>query len=124
MERGVESAPEILFIATGSEVALAMGAAAALAGECIAARVVSMPCTDLFDAQPEEYRCSVLPPQTTRRIVIEAGVGEFWWRFAGPAGRIVAMHGFGESAPAGDLFEHFGFTVGNVLSVAKELLSD
>jgi transketolase len=124
MERGVESAPEILFIATGSEVALAMGTAAALAGEGIGARVVSMPCTDLFDAQPEEYRGSVLPPQTTRRIVIEAGVGEFWWRYAGPAGRIVAMHGFGESAPAGDLFEHFGFTVGNVLSVAKELLSD
>ena len=118
------SAPEILFIATGSEVALAMGAAAKLADEGVTTRVVSMPCTDLFDAQPEEYRSSVLPPEVTRRVVIEAGIGEFWWRYAGPAGRIVAMNGFGESAPAADLFEHFGFTVDGVLSVAKELLAD
>ncbi|MEX2124586.1 MAG: transketolase [Woeseia sp.] len=123
-ESGVGSAAQILFIATGSEVALAMGAAAALAGEGIAALVVSMPCTDLFDAQPEEYRRSVLPPEVTRRVVIEAGIGEFWWRYAGPAGRIVAMTGFGESAPAADLFEHFGFTADNVLSVAKEQLAN
>ena len=116
------TAPDILFIATGSEVALAMGAAAVLEEEGTAARVVSMPCTDLFDAQPEQYRHAVLPPDTTARVVIEAGVGEFWWRFAGPGGRIVAMHGFGESAPAKALFKHFGFTVDEVLGVAKELL--
>jgi transketolase len=118
-----ESLPAIIFIATGSEVGLAMRAAAALRREGTAARVVSMPCTHLFDAQPEAYRRSVLPPEAAARVVIEAGVGDFWWRYAGPAGRVVAMEGFGESAPAEDLFTHFGFTVGNVLSVAKELLA-
>jgi transketolase len=82
-----------------------------------------MPCTHLFDAQPEAYRRSVLPPEAAARVVIEAGVGDFWWRYAGPAGRVVAMEGFGESAPAEDLFTHFGFTVSHVLSVAKELLA-
>jgi transketolase len=118
-----ESPPEIIFIATGSEVGLAMRAASALRGEGIAARVVSMPCTHLFDAEPEAYRESVLPPETGARVVIEAGVGEFWWRYAGPGGRVVAMDGFGESAPAEELFTHFGFTVNHVLSVAKELLA-
>lgn len=118
-----ESAPEIIFIATGSEVGLAVRAASALMGEGTAARVVSMPCTDLFDAQPEAYRNSVLPPETGARVVIEAGIGDFWWRYAGPGGRIIAMDGFGESAPADELFTHFGFTVNNVLSIAKELLA-
>jgi transketolase len=116
--------PRIIFIATGSEVGLAVGAALALEEEGIAARVVSMPCTDLFDSQPEDWRRSVLPPEAGARVVIEAGIGDFWWRYAGPSGRIVAMHGFGESAPAGDLFKHFGFTVDKVLSVAKELLGN
>jgi transketolase len=115
--------PAILFIATGSEVGLAMQAASALAGEGIAARVVSMPCTGLFDAQPEAYRRSVLPPETGARVAIEAGIGDLWWRYVGAGGRVIAMHGFGESAPADDLFSHFGFTVENVLSVARELLS-
>ena len=121
--RDPETAPAIIFIATGSEVGLAMQAVSALAEEGMAARVVSMPCTDLFDAQPESYRQSVLPPDAGVRIVIEAGVGDFWWRYAGPTGRVIAMHGFGESAPAGDLFRHFGFTVENVLAVARELLA-
>ncbi|MEX2494714.1 MAG: transketolase [Woeseia sp.] len=114
--------PDILLIATGSEVSLAMDAARTLAGQGTAARVVSMPCVDLFDAQPEDYRNTVLPPELTARVVIEAGVGDLWWRFAGPAGRIVAMHGFGESAPAEELFAEFGFTADNVLRVARELL--
>jgi transketolase len=101
-----------------------MQAASALADEGTAASVVSMPCTDLFDAQPESYRRSVLPPATSARIAVEAGVGDLWWRYVGPTGRVVAMHGFGESAPAGDLFRHFGFTVENLLSVAKELLAE
>jgi transketolase len=83
-----------------------------------------MPCTDLFDAQPETYRSSVLPPEVQARVVVEAGIGDFWWRYAGPSGRVVSMHGYGESAPAGELFRHFGFTVDNVLSIAKELLTD
>jgi transketolase len=82
-----------------------------------------MPCTDLFDAQPEAYRRSVLPPATAARVAIEAGSGDLWWRYVGSAGQVIAMHGFGESAPAGDLFRHFGFTVDNVLSVAREVLS-
>jgi transketolase len=117
------AAPAIILIATGSEVGLAMQAASVLAEEGTAARVVSMPCTDLFDAQPDSYRQSVLPPDARARIVIEAGVGDLWWRYTGPSGRVIGMHGFGESAPAGDLFEHFGFTVENVLSVARELLA-
>jgi transketolase len=121
--RDSTKAPEIIFIATGSEVGLAVQVASALGEEGIAARVVSMPCTDLFDAQPEAWRESVLPPDAGARIVIEAGIGDLWWRYAGPSGRVIAMHGFGESAPAGDLFRHFGFTVGDVLSVARELLA-
>jgi transketolase len=116
-------APQIIFIATGSEVGLAVRAASALEAEGVAARVVSMPCTDLFEAQPEHWRQSVLPSGVEARIVIEAGVGDFWWRYAGPSGRIISMHGFGESAPAEELFRHFGFTVDNVLSAARELLA-
>lgn len=117
------SKPDILLIATGSEVALAMGAASRLAEEGKAARVVSMPCTDLFDAQPEAYRTSVLPPDITARVCIEAGVGATWERYAGPQGRIVAMDEFGASGPAEQLFEHFRFTVDNVVRVARELLA-
>lgn len=114
--------PEIIFIATGSEVALAAAAAEALSERGTATRVVSMPCTDLFDAQPASYRSSVLPRECTARVVVEAGVTEFWWRFAGADGRIVGLDRFGESAPAEQLFEHFGFTVQHLLTVAGELL--
>ena len=115
--------PQLVLIATGSEVGLAVKAASLLEDEGIAARVVSMPCTDLFDAQPEDWRRSVLPPEVEARIVMEAGIGDFWWRYAGPSGRVIAMHGFGESAPAEELFRHFGFTADRVVSAAKELLS-
>ena len=121
--RDSEGAPDVLFIATGSEVSLAVAAAAALDERGIASRVVSMPCTDLFDAQTDAYRASVLPIDCRRRIVIEAGVTELWWRFAGPAGRVIGLDRYGESAPAGTLFKHFGFTVEHVLQVADELLA-
>ncbi len=121
--RDSEGPPDIIFIATGSEVALAVAAAAALDDRGIASRVVSMPCTDLYDAQPDDYRVSVLPVECRKRIVIEAGVTEMWWRFAGPAGRVIGMDRYGESAPAGILFKHFGFTVEHVLQVADELLT-
>ena len=121
--RDTESTPTIIFIATGSEVGLVMRAAEALAREGTAARVVSMPCTDLFEAQPEAYRRSVLPPEVEARVVVEAGIGDCWWRYAGPTGRVVSMHEFGESAPAGELFRHFGFTVEHVLSAAKDMLA-
>lgn len=120
--RDCDSTPDILMIATGSEVALAMDSADVLSAKGRAVRVVSMPCTDLFDAQPAEYRDAVLPPDCSRRIVVEAGVTEGWWRYAGNDGRVIGLDRFGESAPAGELFEHFGFSVGNVVSIAEQML--
>jgi transketolase len=122
--RDGDGAPEIIFIATGSEVALAVGAAQVLAGEGRAARVVSMPCVECFDAEPDEWRESVLPSAVTARVIIEAGVTETWWRMAGARGRVIGMNRFGESAPAKQLFEHFGFTVDHVTGVARELLAN
>lgn len=121
--RDSEGSPDVVFIATGSEVALAVAAAAALDERGIAARVVSMPCTDLFDAQPVDYREFVLPAACRKRVVIEAGVTGLWWRFAGTAGRVIGLDRYGESAPAGTLFKHFGFTVEHVLEVTDELLT-
>ena len=115
--------PDILLIATGSEIELAMNAAESLAGEGVKARVVSMPSTDVFDAQDEEYRESVLPAAVTARVAIEAGATDGWWRYVGTRGRVIGMDRFGESAPAGELFEHYGFTTGNVVAVAKEILN-
>jgi transketolase len=115
--------PDILLIATGSEVELAVSAADALAADGVAARVVSMPSTDVFDAQDAEYRESVLPAAVTARVAIEAGVTEGWWRFVGTAGQVVGLDRFGESAPADELFEHFGFTTDNVVAVAKDVLN-
>jgi transketolase len=114
--------PDILLIATGSEVALAMAAAERLAADGVAARVVSMPSTDVFDAQDDAYRESVLPSAVTARIAIEAGVSDCWWRYVGSAGRVIGLDRFGLSAPAAKLFEYFGFTVDNVVSKARELL--
>jgi len=115
--------PDILLIATGSEVELAVSAADALAADGVVARVVSMPSTDVFDAQDAEYRESVLPAAVTARVAIEAGVTEGWWRFVGTAGQVVGLDRFGESAPANELFEHFGFTTDNVVTVAKDVLN-
>ena len=114
--------PQLILIATGSEVALAMSAADVLAGDGIAVRVVSMPCTELFDAQDVGYRQQVLPDAVTAHVVIEAGVTDGWWRYAGPAGRVIGLDRFGLSAPAGELFEHFGFSTENVVDVAKSLI--
>ena len=120
--KDADGTPDLILIATGSEVALAVDAAASLAGEGVAARVVSMPCTDLFDAQDAAYRERVLPAKVTARIVVEAGITETWWRYAGPGGRVIGLDRFGESAPAGELFEHFGFSTDNVVKVAQEII--
>ena len=117
-----DGTPDIILIATGSEVALAMSAAEVLATDGVNARVVSMPSTGVFDAQDEDYRETVLPTGVTARVAIEAGVTDMWWRYAGPGGRVIGLDRFGESAPAGDLFEHFGFSTSNVVAVAKEIL--
>jgi transketolase len=108
-----DGAPEVIVIATGSEVGLAVAAAEA-SGKNV--RVVSMPATDVFDSQDEAYRESVLPSSCTARVAVEAGVRDFWRKYVGLNGAVVGIDTFGESAPAGDLFKHFGFTVENVAS--------
>ena len=115
--------PEAIIIATGSEVALAMGAAQQLSdrGRCI--RVVSMPSTDVFDDQDPSYRESVLPREVTARVAVEAGVKDYWAKYVGLSGRVIGMNSFGESAPAADVFEHFGFTVDRVVETVEELLT-
>ena len=115
--------PSIILIATGSEVALAMAAADALAEDGNRVRVVSMPSTDVFDAQDEDYRESVLPAAVSARVAIEAGVTGGWWRYVGTQGQVIGLDRFGESAPANELFEHFGFTTDNVVAVVKDLLN-
>ncbi|EHT4939799.1 TPA: transketolase [Vibrio vulnificus] len=115
--------PELILIATGSEVELAVKAAEQLTAEGKKVRVVSMPATDAFDKQDAAYRESVLPSDVTARIAIEAGIADFWYKYVGFDGRIIGMTTFGESAPAEQLFEMFGFTVENVVNTAKELLA-
>ncbi|EGQ9320457.1 transketolase [Vibrio cholerae] len=114
--------PELILIATGSEVELAVAAYEQLSAEGKAVRVVSMPSTDAFDKQDAAYREAVLPAAVTKRIAIEAGIADFWYKYVGFGGRIIGMTSFGESAPAGELFKLFGFTTENVVKQAKELL--
>ncbi|GAA0347467.1 transketolase [Morganella psychrotolerans] len=114
--------PDIILIATGSEVELAVGAYDQLTAEGRKARVVSMPSTDAFDKQDTAYRESVLPSAVSARVAVEAGIADYWFKYTGLQGAVVGMHSFGESAPAGQLFSEFGFTVENVVSQAKALL--
>ncbi len=117
-----DGTPELILIATGSEVELAVRAAAELKTEGRRVRVVSMPSTDVFDAQPAEYRNAVLPLDVPARIAIEAAWAEYWYKYVGLDGRVIGMTTFGESAPAAELFREFGFTVENVVAQARELL--
>lgn len=114
--------PELIFIATGSEVELAMNAAEQLTAEGRKVRVVSMPATEVFDKQDAAYRESVLPAAVTARVAVEAGIADFWYKYVGLNGTVVGMTTFGESAPAELLFKEFGFTVDNVVAKAKALL--
>ncbi|AIJ07649.1 MULTISPECIES: transketolase [Edwardsiella] len=114
--------PELIFIATGSEVELAMNAAAALSAEGRQVRVVSMPSTEVFDKQDAAYREAVLPSAVSARVAVEAGIADFWFKYVGLNGAVVGMTSFGESAPAEQLFVEFGFTVDNVLAKARALL--
>ena len=114
---------DILILATGSELGLAMGAASNLEAEGTRTRVVSLPCWEAFDAQDAAYRDSVIPPAVTRRLSIEAGVSLGWDRWVGPAGAIMAIDGFGASSPAATIFEHFGFTVDHVTEVARGVVA-
>jgi transketolase len=114
--------PDCILIATGSEVGIAVDAAQRLAAAGRKVRVVSMPCAEVFDTQPQQYRDAVLTPGVPR-VAIEAGVRDTWWRYVGSRGAVIGMDTFGASAPAKQLFEHFGFTSDNVVRTVDGLLN-
>lgn len=114
--------PDVILIATGSEVSLAVNAKAELEKDNVSVRVVAMPSRELFDRQSEAYKQSVLPDSATKRIAIEAGISLGWDRYAGPGGKVLSIDTFGASGPGGAVMEYFGFSVANVVSLAKELL--
>jgi len=120
--RDCDGKADAIIIATGSEVGLAMGAAEQLAGKGKKIRVVSMPSTDVFDAQDDAYRESVLPQNVMNRVAVEAGVTAYWYKYVGLDGKVIGIDSFGESAPGGDVFKHFGFTVENVVAAVEGLL--
>ena len=111
--------PEVILMGTGTEVQLCVGAYEALKKEGIGARVVSMPCLELFEKQDQAYRDSVLPPEITSRVTVEQGTVMGWDRYAGASGSIIGMHSFGSSAPLKDLLTKFGFTPEKVLEAAR-----
>ena len=113
----------MILIATGSEVQLAVAARDQLEAAGIGTRVVSMPCTEWFDAQPETYRNAVLPPAVSARVSIEAGVAQGWWKYLGTYGRAISLEHFGASADAATLFREFGFTPEAITAAAQESLS-
>lgn len=113
--------PELILIATGSEVALAFHAAEELEKEGKKVRVVSMPCCEEFDRQDAAYKAKVLPAECRARVAIEAGATTTWYKYVGLDGKVIGLDHYGASAPAGLLFERYGFTVENVVSVCKSL---
>ena len=120
--KDTDGTPDAIIIATGSEVELAVKAAEALAEKGKKIRVVSMASTNVFEKQDAAYKESVLPVNVTSRVVVEAGVTDSWWKYAGSNGRVVGLDRFGESAPAGQLFKEFGFTVENVVANVEAVL--
>ncbi|MFF4018941.1 transketolase [Streptomyces sp. NPDC001843] len=123
LEESSTGTPDVVLIATGSEVHLAVAARELLEAEGVGTRVVSMPSVEWFEEQPREYRDRVLPPEVRARVAVEAGIGLTWHRFVGDAGRIVSLEHFGASADAKTLFAEFGFTPENVAAVARESLA-
>jgi len=115
--------PEVILIATGSEVGLAVEAARQLGGDGHRVRVVSMPCVSVFAAQDAAWRDSVLPPGVGRRVAVEAGVTDGWWRWVGSGGRVIGIDRFGASGPAKELFKYYGMTAEAVAQAARELLA-
>jgi transketolase len=122
-DNGRPTTPDLLLLATGSELQLAMDARTVLQGDGIRTRVVSMPCWELFADQPVEYRAEVLPAEITRRVSIETGTTLGWDRWVGPDGAMIGIERFGASAPYKDILEHFGFTTDNVVRVARGVLT-
>lgn len=114
-----EGDPSLIILATGSEVAICVDAVTSLQEQGIQARLVSVPCVEVFDTQDAEYREQVLPNSVRNRLAVEAGAAEYWWRFVGLDGKIIGMASFGESAPGPVLMKHYGFSVENVIATAK-----
>ena len=123
-DEAIGSAPDLLLIATGSELQLAFAAAEVLEKESIGARVVSLPCWEAFDAQDEAYRESVIPRGVPHRVTIEVGATMGWERYAGDDGAILGIDHFGASAPAGTIFEKLGFTTDRVVDVARRVVRE
>ena len=117
-----KNTPEIILIATGSEVSVAMESAKILDSDGIDVRVVSMPCNNIFNQQDESYRSAVLPESVKSRLAIEAGITNFWWQYVGSEGDVIGIDEFGFSAPANELFKYFGFTVKNITERARSLI--
>ena len=113
---------QLIIIATGSEVSIAVQAFAALAKQGVAARVVSMPSADVFEAQDQAYRDSVLPPANRHRLAVESAHVDYWWKWVGLDGRVIGMTSFGESGPGGEVLKHFGFTAENIVDVARSMI--
>lgn len=116
--------PDVVLIATGSEVQLAVEARKLLADNDIIARVVSMPCVEWFESQPEEYRDSVLPPSVSARVAVEAGIAQCWHKLVGDTGKIVSIEHYGESADYKTLFREYGFTAEAVAAAAERALEN
>ena len=121
LSEAADGKPQAIIIATGSEVALAMAAQKALSETGIHVRVVSMPCTSLFDRQDQAYQEDVLP-KGIKRVAVEAGVTDYWYKYVGLEGEIIGIDTFGESAPAEELFKYFGFTIENVVNAVKRII--
>jgi transketolase len=115
--------PEAIVIATGSEVGFAAEAVRELQAAGKRVRLVSMPCCEAFDAQPAPYRESVLPASCTRRVAVEAGATQSWWRYVGSSGRVIGIDQFGASGKGPDLFKHFGLTSAEVKAQVEQILS-
>ena len=113
---------QLIIIATGSEVGIAVQAFAALAKQGVAARVVSMPSADVFEAQDQAYRDRVLPPANRHRLAVESAHVDYWWKWVGLDGRVIGMTSFGESGPGGEVLKHFGFTAENIVDVARSMI--
>lgn len=120
--RDCEGTPDVILLATGSEVGLAMEAAMTLESKGTHARVVSMPCVEAFERQAQAYKDEVLPPDVTARVAIEAGTTSGWYRYVGLGGAVMGMDRFGESAPGNELFEYFGFTPGHVVALVEQVV--
>jgi transketolase len=122
LEEAPGGKPDVILIATGSEVSLITAAQQRLSEQGVAARTVSMPSWELFDAQPQEYREEILPPSIQARLAVEAGVSQGWRKYVGDMGDMIGLDHFGTSAPAKVVFEKFGYTVDNVVARATRLI--